>query len=50
VANEEMTIRTGGGPAPERIAEGKYAIAVGKVADDLVLTAEAPLTERLFGR
>jgi beta-glucosidase len=31
------------------IAEGAYRIALGKAADDLVLTAEARLTERRFG-
>jgi beta-glucosidase len=32
-----------------RIAEGTYQIALGKSADDLTLTAAAPLTARLFG-
>jgi beta-glucosidase len=32
------------------IAQGSHQIAVGKAADDLVLTAEAALDERLFGR
>lgn len=32
------------------IVEGNYRIGLGKAADDLVLTAEAPLIERLFGR
>jgi len=27
----------------------EYRVALGKAADDLVLTAEAPLTERRFG-
>jgi beta-glucosidase len=31
------------------IAEGGYRVALGKAADDLVLTAEAQLTERRFG-
>jgi beta-glucosidase len=31
------------------IAEGGYRVALGKAADDLVLTAEARLTERRFG-
>jgi beta-glucosidase len=33
-----------------RIAEGNYRVGLGKAADDLVLTAEAPLTGRLIGR
>jgi beta-glucosidase len=33
-----------------RIAEGVYRIALGKSAGDLALTAEAPLTARLFGK
>jgi beta-glucosidase len=33
-----------------RITEGTYRVAVGKSAGDLVLTAEAPLTARMFGR
>jgi beta-glucosidase len=32
------------------IAEGTHRIALGKAADDLVLTAEVRLTERRFGR
>jgi beta-glucosidase len=32
------------------IAEGTHRIALGKAADDLVLSAEAQLTERRFGR
>ena len=33
-----------------RIMEGTYRVALGRSADDLVLTAEAPLTSRMFGR
>ena len=33
-----------------RILEGTYQVALGKSASDLVLTTEAPLTPRLFGR
>jgi beta-glucosidase len=33
-----------------RIASGTYRIALGKSAGDLVLTAEAPLTARVFGK
>jgi beta-glucosidase len=33
-----------------RIAEGSYRIALGKSADELVLTADASLPARLFGR
>jgi beta-glucosidase len=33
-----------------RIAEGTYRVALGKSAGDLVLTAEAPLSARLFGK
>jgi beta-glucosidase len=33
-----------------RIGAGTYRVAVGRAADDLVLTGEAPLTERRFGR
>jgi beta-glucosidase len=31
------------------ITQGSHQIAVGKAADNLVLTAEAVLSERLFG-
>jgi len=33
-----------------RITEGTYRVALGKSAGDLVLTAEAPLTARVFGK
>jgi beta-glucosidase len=33
-----------------RIRGGTYRVALGKSADDLVLTAEAPLTARVFGK
>jgi beta-glucosidase len=33
-----------------RIAEGTYRVALGRSASDLVLTAEVPLTARVFGR
>ena len=33
-----------------RIAAGTYRIALAKSAGDLVLTAEAPLTARVFGK
>jgi hypothetical protein len=32
------------------IAGGSYRVAVGKAADDLVLTGEVQLAERRFGR
>jgi beta-glucosidase len=32
------------------ITDGAYRIALGKSAGDLVLTADAPLTGRVFGR
>lgn len=32
------------------ITEGNYRVWLGRAADDLVLTAKALLTERLFGR
>jgi beta-glucosidase len=33
-----------------RITEGSHRVAVGKPAGDLLLTGEAPLTGRLFGK
>jgi beta-glucosidase len=33
-----------------RITEGTYRVALGKSASELVLTAEAPLTARVFGK
>ena len=33
-----------------RLTEGVHRVALGKSADDLVLTAEAPIAARLFGR
>jgi beta-glucosidase len=33
-----------------RITEGTYRVALGKSAGELVLTAEAPLTARVFGK
>jgi hypothetical protein len=32
------------------ITAGSYRVALDKSADDLVLTAETPLTARLFGQ
>jgi beta-glucosidase len=40
----------GGDAGRWRIIEGTHQIALGRAADDLVLTAEATLTGRLFGR
>jgi beta-glucosidase len=33
-----------------RITEGTYRVALGKSTGELVLTADAPLTARVFGR
>jgi beta-glucosidase len=33
-----------------RITEGTYRVALGKSAGELVATAEAPLTARIFGQ
>jgi hypothetical protein len=37
-------------PSVWRIDSGTYRIALGRAADDLVLTEDVQLTQRLFGR
>ena len=49
-ADPRLLARYDAGAGQWHITEGTYRIALGKAADDLVLTAEARLTERLFGR
>jgi beta-glucosidase len=44
-ANPRLLARYDGDVGQWHIAEGTHQIALGKVADDLMLTAEAPLTE-----
>ena len=48
-ADPRLLARFGAQAAQWHIAQGSHQIAVGKAADNLVLTAEATLTERLFG-
>lgn len=48
-ADPRLLARYDGDARQWHITEGTYRIALGKAADDLVLTAEAPLLERLFG-
>lgn len=49
-ADPRLLPRYDGDACQWHIAEGNYRVGLGKAADDLVLTAEAPLIERLFGR
>lgn len=49
-ADPRLLARFVGAAGQWRIAGGRYRIALGKAADDFTLTAEVPLTERLFGR
>jgi beta-glucosidase len=49
-ADPRLLARYDGDAGRWHIAAGTYRIALGKAADDPVLTAEAQLTERLFGR
>ena len=48
-ADPRLLARFDAQDAQWRIVQGSHQIAVGKAADNLVLTAEATLTERLFG-
>jgi beta-glucosidase len=48
-ADPRLLARYDGDARQWHITEGTYRIALGKAADDLVLTGEAPLIERLFG-
>ena len=49
-ADPRLLARFEGEAGQWHITGVSYRIALGKAADDLVLTAEAPLTGRLFGR
>jgi beta-glucosidase len=49
-ADPRLLSRYEGDAGQWRIAEGNYQVALGKAADGLVLTAEARLTGRLFGK
>jgi beta-glucosidase len=48
-ADPRLLARYDGAAGQWRISEGTHRIALGKSADELVLTAEAQLTGRLFG-
>jgi beta-glucosidase len=48
-ADPRLLARFDGDAGQWRISEGVHAIALGKAADDLVLTGKAELQERLFG-
>jgi beta-glucosidase len=49
-ADPRLLARYDGDAGQWRIAEGTYRIALGKAADDVVLSADTQLTARLFGR
>jgi beta-glucosidase len=49
-ADPRLLARYDGQAGQWRIADGIHGVAVGKSADDLVLTGEAELEGRLFGR
>jgi beta-glucosidase len=49
-ADPRLLARFDGDAGQWHITEGAHRFALGKAADDFVLTAEAPLTERRFGR
>jgi beta-glucosidase len=49
-ADPRLLARYDGDVGHWHIVEGNYRFGLGKAADDLVLTAEASLIERLFGR
>jgi beta-glucosidase len=49
-ANPRLLARYDGDVGQWRIAGGTHRIALGKAADHLVLTADAQLKARLFGR
>jgi beta-glucosidase len=48
-ADARLLARYDAGPRQWHIAGGAYAVALGRAADDIVLTAQAALTERRFG-
>jgi beta-glucosidase len=48
-ADPRLLARYDGDAGRWHIAEGKYRIALGKAAEDLVDTMEVTLTERSFG-
>jgi beta-glucosidase len=49
-ADPRLLARFDGDTGQWRIDEGTYKVALGKSAEDLLLTANAPLASRLFGR
>jgi beta-glucosidase len=49
-ADPRLLARFDGAQGQWRIAEGSYRVALGRAADDLVLTANATLAPRLFGQ
>jgi beta-glucosidase len=49
-ADPRLLARFDAGANQWRISSGNYQVALGKSANDLVLTGSAPLTSRLFGR
>jgi beta-glucosidase len=49
-ADPRLLARFDGKAGQWRIAAGIHRVALGKSADDLLLTAEAPLSARLFGK
>ena len=49
-ADPRLLAKFDGGAGQWRISAGTHRVALGKSASDLVLTAEAPLTARTFGR
>jgi beta-glucosidase len=48
-ADPRLLARYDGARKQWRITEGTYRVALGRAADNLVLTVEAPLTARHFG-
>jgi beta-glucosidase len=49
-AEPRLLARFDGSAGRWRIAGGSHRVALGRSATDLVLTGEAELTQRLFGR
>jgi beta-glucosidase len=49
-ADPRLLARFDAGAGQWRISNGVHRVALGKSAGDLVLTAEAPMTSRLFGK
>jgi beta-glucosidase len=49
-ADPRLLARYDGDAGQWRIADGTHRIALGRSVDDLVLTQDAQLQERLFGR